>query len=182
MQTRLATPADFPTILALNQEWVHFLSPLDPSRLQRLHAAAALHQVVEADGVVIAFLLALREGATYDSVNYQWFAQRYPRFLYVDRVVVSGQARSAGAGRLLYADVFALAQATEVLQVACEFDLQPPNPVSARFHARFGFSEVGRQWVGGRAKCVSMQVADSAPARRVAVQLEQVGEVEPCHR
>jgi len=182
MQTRFATPDDFTTILALNQEWVDFLSPLDPKRLQMLHAAAALHRVVEADGIVIAFLLVLRDGATYDSVNYQWFAQRYPRFLYVDRVVVSGRARSAGAGRLLYADVFGLALASAVPLIACEFDVEPPNPVSARFHARLGFSEVGRQWVGGGAKCVSMQLAESVPTQMMAGQLEKVGEGAPCHR
>jgi predicted GNAT superfamily acetyltransferase len=50
---------------------------------------------------IAAFLLAFREGAGYDSVNYRWFAQRYERFLYVDRVVVAPAARGQGAASQL---------------------------------------------------------------------------------
>ena len=75
LDPRDATPDDFPAILALNAESVHFLSPLDAPRLQRLHAQAAYHRIVTAGGGVAAFLLAFREGADYDSPNYRWFAQ-----------------------------------------------------------------------------------------------------------
>ena len=47
---RDAAPRDFPAILALNAESVHFLSPLDEARLRRLHTQAARHRVVEVDG------------------------------------------------------------------------------------------------------------------------------------
>jgi predicted GNAT superfamily acetyltransferase len=42
--------------------------------------------------------------------------------------------------------------------VACEYDVEPPNDASARFHARFGFGEVGRQRLAG-GKQVSLQMA-----------------------
>jgi predicted GNAT superfamily acetyltransferase len=45
-----------------------------------------------------------------------------------------------------------------------DFDVEPPNPVSAKFHARFGFREVGRQSVSYADKRVSMQEAPLAPA------------------
>ncbi len=159
MIQRPATPADFAAILALNEESVHYLSPLSRERLEALHQGAELHELVEIDGAVIAFVLALREGASYDSVNYRWFAERFERFLYVDRVVVSNAHRSAGAGRLLYEKVFAHAQTTEVPRVTCEYDVLPPNPASERFHASFGFEEVGRQLVAGGKKTVSLQAA-----------------------
>jgi predicted GNAT superfamily acetyltransferase len=108
---------------------------------------------------VAGFLLARREGAVHDSQNYRWFAARYARFLYVDRVVVSDAARGRGLGTLLYRDMFEFAAACDVGIVTCEFDVDPPNPVSAQFHARFGFGEVGRQWVGDGKKQVSLQVA-----------------------
>lgn len=158
-QVRPATPADFPAVLALNEESVRFLSPLTPERLASLHRAAALHSVVEQEGRVIAFLLALREKADYDSVNYRWFDQRYPSFLYIDRVVVSQGAQAGGAGSLLYEHAFAHAVASGVPVLAAEFDVEPPNPASARFHARFGFREVGRQAIAGGRKQVSLQVA-----------------------
>ena len=146
---RDATDVDFPAILALNTESVRFTSPLDEARLRALHAQAAYHRVAEIDGTAIAFLLALREGADYDSPNYRWFAQRYGEFLYIDRVVVGSACQGRGVGALLYEDLFTFARASGVEQVTCEFDLQPPNPTSAAFHARFGFREVGTQWPAG---------------------------------
>jgi predicted GNAT superfamily acetyltransferase len=156
---RVATPQDFPTILALNEESVHFTSPMDAARLQRLHAQATYHRVFERDGIVVAFLLALREGSDYDSPNYRWFADRYRHFLYIDRVVVSLRHQGQGLGAKLYQDLFASARAAGVERVTCEFDIEPPNAASAKFHARFGFEEVGSQWLAGGKKRVSLQAA-----------------------
>ena len=154
---RPAIAADFPAILALNAALVHFLSPLDGARLRLLHAQAAYHRVVEIDGGVVAFLLAFREGAAYDSPNYLWFAQRYSEFLYIDRIVVDPEQQGRGLGARLYDDLFAYAQIAGVATVTCEFDLDPPNPGSQKFHARFGFREVGTQWLAGGKKQVSLQ-------------------------
>lgn len=158
MRIRPATTADFDAILALNEESVAVLSPLSRERLAQLQGEAAVRRVVEADGAVVAFLLAFREGAAYDSPNYRWFASRYERFLYVDRVVVASAARGRGAGALLYRDVFEFAATHSLGLVTCEYDVEPPNPASERFHARFGFREVGRQRLDG-GKLVSLQAA-----------------------
>ncbi|MEZ5478990.1 MAG: hypothetical protein R3E95_16370 [Thiolinea sp.] len=101
MNLRDANPADFPAILALNAESVHFLSPLDPQRLQHLHEQASLHVVAEQQGELAGFLMAVREGADYDSINYCWFAERYAQFLYVDRVVVGVPWQGQGIGRVI---------------------------------------------------------------------------------
>jgi predicted GNAT superfamily acetyltransferase len=166
---RTAAAADFERILALNAESVRFLSPLDAARLHGLHAQAAYHRVAEIDGRVVAFLLALREGADYDSPNYRWFAQRYAQFLYIDRVVVDAAAQGHGLGTLLYEDLFAFARAQAVAMLTCEFDLEPPNPASARFHECFGFRAVGTQWLGGGRKQVSLQACNLGPARGTPV-------------
>lgn len=160
---RDATARDFSAILALNAESVHFLSPLDEARLRRLHAQAAYHRVAEIDGAVAAFLLVLREGADYDSPNYRWFAQRYPRFLYVDRIVVAADRQGHGLAATLYDDLIAFAETTGVETLTCEFDLDPPNPASAKFHARYGFREVGTQWLSGGKKQVSLQARALPP-------------------
>lgn len=161
MMVRDASPADFPAILALNQTWVAVLSPLDAARLAQLHAQAALHRVIEHDGRVAAFLLAFREGADYDGANYQWFAGRYARFLYVDRVVVAGNEQARGMGSRLYRDAIAMALRHAVPRMACEFDIEPPNEVSRRFHERLGFRAIGQRRLDG-GKAVSMQVLDIA--------------------
>lgn len=157
---RDATPADFPAILALNEVFVAVLSPLDHARLATLHSAAASHRVIDHDSRVEAFLLAFREGADYDGANYHWFAQRYPRFLYVDRIVVSATAQAGGCGRRLYGDIVARAARDGVPLITCEYDIEPPNPSSARFHDRLGFHEVGRRQLDGGSKVVSMQVLE----------------------
>lgn len=73
--------------------------------------------------------------------------------------MVSQAAQGRRLGTLLYEGLFAFARQTGAGRVTCEFDLDPPNPVSARFHARFGFVEVGQQQYGALAKRVSLQEA-----------------------
>ena len=160
MLIRTATTADFPHLLHLNEESVHFLSPLTPARLTWLVEAAAYRRVLEASGEVVAFLLAFREGCTYDSPNYRWFAAHYQHFLYVDRVVVSKAFQGQGAGKLLYDDIFSFARQTGVQYLTCEFDIDPPNEASRRFHQRYGFTEVGSQVVAGGKKRVSLQAVE----------------------
>jgi len=137
------------------------MSPLSPARLAQLHQWSACHRLVETGGEVAAFLLAFREGCDYDSPNYRWFASRYPKFLYIDRIAVSAAHRGQGWGRALYENLFAFARETGVGAVTCEFDVDPPNPVSERFHRRFGFREVGRQRYGAANKLVALQCASS---------------------
>jgi uncharacterized protein len=151
-------PADHPRLLELNAASVEKLSPLDGPALEALLATSALARAAVLDGHVASFVIALREARAYGSDNYRWFDARYPRFLYVDRVVVDAACRGRGVARALYEDVFARARAEGVDMVACEYDLEPANPASARFHAAQGFNEVGTQ-VLGTGKRVSMQVA-----------------------
>lgn len=153
---RPATLGDLEHVRALNDAWVHFTSPLDADALLTLHDRAAHHRVAEWRGEVAAFLLALREGALYESPNYRWFAERYERFLYIDRVVVSAGHQRLGLGRALYEDVISVARAAGVPRVVCELDTEPPNAVSASFHNRLGFVEIGAQALPS-GKRVSMQ-------------------------
>ena len=156
---RDATPADFDAIVRLNFESEHFLSRMDLARLEMLREQAAYLRVVEVRGDVAAFLLAFAPGSAYDSENYRWFAARYSRFIYVDRVVVASAQRGQKLGTRLYEDVFTFAHEHDLERIVCEFDVEPPNPVSAKFHARFGFREVGSRQVTYADKRVSMQEA-----------------------
>ena len=160
---RDAVATDFPTILELNRESEHFLSPLTPLQLTELHGQAAYHRVAVPGNQIVGFLLAFRERVSYNSPNYRWFATHYDRFLYVDRVVVSRAHQGGRLGALLYEDLFAFAGTSGAERVVCEFDIDPPNEISRRFHARFGFREVGTQWVAAGKKQVSLQ---EAPASR----------------
>jgi len=164
---RPAERRDFPAILALNEDFVCFTSPLDGAALADLHAQAVYHRVIEAEGHVVAFLLALAPGQPYQSPNYTWFSARYDDFLYIDRVVVAGDRQRAGLGAALYDDVAAWAAERGFGRLVCEVNIEPPNPVSDAFHARQGFVEVGTQWVAGGTKKVSLREKVLAPGRRV---------------
>ncbi|HHY99868.1 MAG TPA: GNAT family N-acetyltransferase [Bacillota bacterium] len=159
---RPATPEDYEEILKLNEESVHFLSPLSKEKLIHLHQESEILKVVETDGKVEAFVLALREGKDYDSVNYAWFSKNYEKFLYIDRVVASVKQQGSGLGKMLYEDVFKHAKSIDVPVVTAEIDIEPPNPVSLKFHEKFGFKEVGKQAVAGGKKIVSLQAVQIA--------------------
>jgi uncharacterized protein len=158
-QIRDAEVADFGAILELNKESEHFLSPMTMDSLRALNADAALHKVVEADSEVVSFLLVMPSHSNYTSVNYRWFCERYSSFLYIDRIVVSTHHQGRKLGRLLYEELFDFAKQHEITHITAEFDVEPPNEASRRFHASFGFSEVGTQWLNARKKQVSMQLA-----------------------
>jgi len=80
-------------------------------------------------------------GRDYDSPNYGWFAARYPRFVYVDRIAVDAGHRGAGLARRLYDEVVAVARRRGCDLVCAEVNVQPRNEASLAFHARYGFSE-----------------------------------------
>jgi len=44
--------------------------------------------------------------------------------------------------------------------VTCEYNIVPPNELSRNFHVKFGFREIGTQWISNGAKQVSMQAAE----------------------
>ncbi len=127
-------------LLALNNEYAKELSWLEPARLTHLVNEAFLARRI---GAVDAFLLAFDQDARYDSPNFLWFCDRYPRFVYVDRIVVAASARGRGLARLLYQDLFEHAARAGYSCVVCEVNSDPPNPRSDAFHASLSFVEVG---------------------------------------
>ncbi len=157
---RDATLSDFPAICALNLAEVAQTSPMNQARLTQLHALAWYHKVACVDDQVVAFLLAMRADAPYQNDNFEWFARRYPQFVYVDRIVVAAEYAGLRIGARLYEDLYQCARAAAILHIACEYNLIPANEPSRRFHDRFGFKEQGQQWVANHSKLVSLQVAE----------------------
>jgi len=128
------------TLLALNNAHARELSWLEAERLEYLVGEALLARRI---GELDAFLLAFDQDARYDSPNFVWFRARYPRFVYVDRIVVAPAARGRGCARRLYNDLFQHTVRIGHDRVVCEVNQDPPNPVSDAFHAASGFVEVG---------------------------------------
>jgi len=150
---------DFGRIVELNEAEVQQTSPMNLQRLNELAFMSCYHKVALADGRIAAFLLAMRENAPYQNENYAWFAARFPKFLYVDRIVVGSEFTGLKIGSLLYTELFNYARSQGISAVTCEYNLQPPNPASQRFHDKFGFKELDTQWVAKGTKKVSLQAA-----------------------
>jgi predicted GNAT superfamily acetyltransferase len=142
LNTRTLTPADRPDLLALNHESVAQLSELDEPRLGWLLSLAHTSLGVEHDGRLAAFALAIAPGTGYDSENYRWFARRFERFLYLDRIVVAPELRRRGLASGLYDAVEQAATPFE--RMVCEVNVRPPNEPSLAFHRSRGYVELGR--------------------------------------
>ena len=138
-------------LLALNNAHAQELSWLEAERFEYLISEAFLARRI---GHVDAFLLAFDQDARYDSPNFIWFRARYPRFVYVDRIVVAPSARGRGCARRLYADLFEHAVRARHDRVVCEVNKIPPNPASDAFHAALGFVEIGTASVHGGSRTV----------------------------
>jgi predicted GNAT superfamily acetyltransferase len=138
-------------LLALNNAHAAELSLLEAARFAHLvREAFWACRIGEAD----AFMLVFDQDADYDSPNFLWLRERYPRFVYVDRICVAPAARGRGLARLLYEQLFVMARAAGHETIVCEVNLEPPNPGSDAFHAALGFAEVGRAAIHGGAKIV----------------------------
>jgi len=138
-------------LLTLNNAHAQELSWLEAERLQYLVREAFVARRI---GNLDAFLLAFDQDARYDSPNFIWFRARYPRFVYVDRIVVAPSARGRGCARRLYDDLFEHAVRAGHDRIVCEVNKTPPNPASDAFHAALGFVEVGTASVHGGSRTV----------------------------
>lgn len=148
---RAPTADDLPRMLALNNAHHVEVGKITLEGLERLVAVSWRVRIVSD---MDALFVGLEQGADYDSPNYLWFAERYPRFAYVDRIVVSEGARGRGLARLLYEDFFRSAKARDHSIVCCEVNYDPPNPASDAFHARMEFKEIGLATLPHRGKSV----------------------------
>ena len=142
-QIRDVDPADDAVVKALNAANEPEVGPLDDDRFRLFVAEAARFRVVDLDGEVAGLFVALTEGVAYGSPNYRWFADRHPRFAYVDRIALAPALRGLGVADALYGELEGWAASTGRPVLCAEVNVVPPNPRSMRFHERRGFAVVG---------------------------------------
>jgi predicted GNAT superfamily acetyltransferase len=164
INVRDAAAADHAAVLALNNSAVPHVNALSEREFLWIVAHADYFRVAEDDTGIAGFVIALRAGLDYWSLNYRWFTERGGDFLYLDRVVVSEHARNRGVGRALYDDIGRFASGTWP-RITLEVNLLPPNPGSLAFHERLGFHRVGiREEENGTKAVVLMERATSSPS------------------
>ncbi len=151
------TEDDYSAILDANGTAIPHVNSLSRDALDDLAGQAFYFRAVRNEEGLMGILLALSQDAVYGSPNFNWFRERYTRFVYIDRIVVAASVRRGGIGRALYTDLERRAAASAPL-LACEVNIDPPNPGSMAFHERFGFAEVGRQYTDGGIKLVRLMV------------------------
>ncbi|MDZ7840330.1 MAG: GNAT family N-acetyltransferase [Gammaproteobacteria bacterium] len=152
-------PPSIAIIHAINEEALPHVNSVPSAWFSaRLHDGSYFRGVYH-QGRPAAFLLAMDETADYDSLNFLWFRGRYPRFVYIDRIVVAPGHRRSGLGGLLYDDLLAWAR-ERTPRLACEVNLRPSNEPSLHFHERQGFRPVGTQETDGGRKTVSLMLRE----------------------
>lgn len=148
---------DYEQIRRINQNAVPHVSSMSLEELGRLARQCFYIGVAWAGSECAGFLMALRPGQDYRSLNYRWFTEHYENFVYIDRIAIAPEFQGRGMGRTLYADVERVARDVAPI-LTCEVNLVPSNPGSIAFHTRLGFAEVGQLDSEDGAKRVSLMV------------------------
>ena len=134
--------SDLDEIWAINQENIPEVGSVqDIERLKKLIDWSS-HVIVVRDEEIAGFILLMREGKDYDSLNYDFFNSKDHPFLYVDRIAIKEGHRRKGLGRMIYEKTINLSQELNVI-TCCEVNTIPRNGPSLAFHDSFGFQEVG---------------------------------------
>jgi len=145
---RPAQPSDLAAALDVNNANTPEVNRLTIEDLERFAAIAHRFLVVELEREILGLLVVLDGPSTpYASTNYQWFAERYDSFFYVDRIALSEAARGLGLGRRLYTALIAEGNSHD-RPIAAEVNVLPANEPSMHFHRRMGFSPVGARSFG----------------------------------
>ena len=145
MQIRTLSADDLPAAVALNNANIPAVTEIDLVGMTHLFSESLASLGAYDDDTLAGFSITFAPGADYHSVNYQWFAERYSDFAYLDRIAVRNDYQGRGIGAALYTDLEARIGAE---WLTCEVNLRPRNDGSLRFHHRIGFEEVGQQETG----------------------------------
>jgi uncharacterized protein len=152
------TASDADRILDLNNEHAVETSLLDLPAAERLLTMCFYAKDVRPG--MRGFLLALDQDAAYDNFNFRWFRSRFERFVYIDRIIITKDARGQGFARLMYEDLFAEAKTAGQVRVVCEVNIEPPNEGSLAFHRSMKFLALADVAVKGGSKRVRYLVKE----------------------
>lgn len=137
------TTDHYAQILKINQEFVHWLSPLDTERLDWVLAIATYkRQIDNAQAVLFGYA----HNADYPNhKNMTWLSKHVEDYFYIDRIIVDPSAQGKGYGKCLYQDIEDFAREQGHAHIACEVNVKPNNPRSHAFHLAMGYEVLGDQ-------------------------------------
>jgi predicted GNAT superfamily acetyltransferase len=155
------THSDFDTIVHLNQNALEGVGPLDNESLSLLVKMSDQALVAEHDGDIAGFVITLPPGAEYDSSRYRWFEDKLvDDYIYLDRIVVSGDHRREGVASQLYEEIEG--------DAPIALEVYDTNDVSLAFHEGRGFEEVGALTHDGKTNLMLVREPDETDGENAA--------------
>lgn len=144
------TESELIKVLERNNENSPALGKLDKLALSSLLKELLIPPLVkdQETGEWVGILFLLNQKSRYESLNFQFFKERYREFFYVDRVAIFEDFKRMGYGSLIYHSLKKTLPKSSF--IALEVNLKPLNQASLDFHARQGFLPVGEGEVGGK--------------------------------
>jgi len=143
---------DYDTVVAINQDALEGVGPLDRDSLAALVGEAEDALVLDDDGDIAGFVITLPPGADYDSSRYRWFEDRLEKdYVYLDRIVVAATHRRQGVASRL----------NEAIEgdKPIGLEIYETNDGSIAFHQTRGYEEVGRLTHEGKVNLMMLRPA-----------------------
>lgn len=154
MIIRPAENVDLDEIVRLNNLEAEWVGSLDKTFFEK-YLKIPFFEVIEENGSINAFMMAMSQSTDYGSKNFIWFRDRVKEFYYIDRVVVESAKRGKGLGKALYNK---LIQGRNGLPIVAEVSINPPNTGSILFHEAFGFRDIETFSADGKKTCRMYQL------------------------
>jgi hypothetical protein len=95
------------------------------------------------DKNIAGFAMVMNQGTKYDSPNFLWFKKKFPKFYYIDRIIISKKYRKKGLAKKLYSHIFSKFS-NKNLPITAEVSLVPKNNSSIIFHKKQRFKTIGK--------------------------------------
>ena len=130
---------DLDSLVSLNNQYEIWMARKDRSFFE-IHKDIPFFYVIEHERTILGFAMVTDWMPRYDSLLHRWFVERFPKFYYIDRIVIDRDHRKKGLGSRLYNIIIAGAKAYPLM---CEVAIEPENTESLRFHEKFGFETIG---------------------------------------
>ncbi len=87
-----------------------------------------------------AFLLGISAGKTLENFSYLWFQTRFENFLFVERIVVDGNARRQGLATSMFMESLQWCREHRIESVVCQVYDRPPNHAGHALCKTLGFT------------------------------------------
>jgi predicted GNAT superfamily acetyltransferase len=134
---------DILSIYSINQANTPEVGSLKSAeKLRELLNMSSLVLAARINNEIIGFVVCLKAGAAYASLNYKFISKKAKRFIYIDRIAIKNKHRRSGVGKSLYEIIFNYSEKFE-LPIYCEVNTKPKNQPSLEFHKKIGFFEIG---------------------------------------